>query len=631
MSSAREAAHAALLSAQELYEQGQLEAAVAQAESASQILESLAPVEDEDRLEAITLLGLLARDTGRFEAAAHHFEAALWLARRFGNAERESDVLNLWAGILGEQGEYAAALELLGEALALARSLGVGERQGAVLSNIGTLYILLGDLPRALEALTEAYTLLHQAAPGSFVEATNFLSLGELYEKLGNFAEARRFFNHARDAGQRTQNILVEMAALNNLANIALRSCVYGDAQELFGAALELARSVGQRQYEIDNLDGLGEVYRALGDVAAATEVHAEALAIARDIGDSEGETDALLNLGQNYLELGDAARALPMLHEGLGRAQVTGLQPSVYQAYRGLSAAYETLGETGRALTYFKAFHEAEKAVHNAENERRTQQLSVQFGLERARAAAAKERLRSDLFREARDEAEAQVRRRTEELEAAQLEVVTRLALAAEYRDDSTGDHTKRVGRNAAALAYTLGWPAADTELLFLAARLHDVGKLAVPDAILHKPGRLEPAERYLMQTHTLVGSRILSAGRTRLLKLAEEVALAHHERWDGAGYPHGLAGEAVPFSARIVAVADVLDALVHTRPYKAAWSVADALQEIAEQSGLQFDPAVARACLEVFGPDGPLCPLEAPQDWPSTLERLKGVSGPD
>jgi putative two-component system response regulator len=191
-------------------------------------------------------------------------------------------------------------------------------------------------------------------------------------------------------------------------------------------------------------------------------------------------------------------------------------------------------------------------------------------------------------------------VHERTADLEATQVEILERLALAAEYRDDDTGEHTKRVGESAARIAETLGWPQKEVELIRRAAPLHDVGKIAIPDSILLKPGKLTPEEFERMKTHTNMGAQILSGGRFPLLQLAEQIALTHHERWDGTGYI-GLRKEAIPMAGRIVTVADVFDALTSKRPYKEAWSVSDAIEEIQRQSGHQFDPYVVEAFLKV------------------------------
>jgi len=191
-------------------------------------------------------------------------------------------------------------------------------------------------------------------------------------------------------------------------------------------------------------------------------------------------------------------------------------------------------------------------------------------------------------------------INERTAELEATQIEILERLALAAEYRDDDTGEHTKRVGRTSARIAEALGWPAADVELIGRAAPLHDVGKISISDLILLKPGKLTPEEFENMKTHTTMGAKMLSGGRFPLLQLAEQIALTHHERWDGTGYI-GLRQEAIPIAGRIVTVADVFDALTSERPYKKAWTVNEALEEIQHQSGRQFDPRVVEAFMKV------------------------------
>lgn len=195
----------------------------------------------------------------------------------------------------------------------------------------------------------------------------------------------------------------------------------------------------------------------------------------------------------------------------------------------------------------------------------------------------------------------EDRVAERTKELEAARLETLDRLARAAEYRDDDTGQHTQRVGRVAGRLAEILGETEERVQLLRRAAPLHDIGKIGVPDAILLKPGRLTEQERMTMQEHTRIGAEILSGSRFPLLQLAEQIALIHHERWDGEGYPNGLAGDDIPLAGRIVAVADVFDSLTHERPYKGAWSVKDALKELQACAGSQFDPGVVEAMLRI------------------------------
>ena len=195
----------------------------------------------------------------------------------------------------------------------------------------------------------------------------------------------------------------------------------------------------------------------------------------------------------------------------------------------------------------------------------------------------------------------EAKVRERTRELVEAQIEIIERLAVAAEFRDDNTGQHTHRVGQMSALLAKQLGLQDTQVSLIRRAAELHDVGKIGVPDTILMKMGKLTSEEFEIVKTHTVIGARILSGGKFPLLRLAEEIAFSHHERWDGEGYAR-IRGIDVPLAGRIVAVADVFDALTQQRPYKPAWPVGEAIAEIDRQRGRQFDPAVVDAFMRVI-----------------------------
>jgi putative two-component system response regulator len=182
-------------------------------------------------------------------------------------------------------------------------------------------------------------------------------------------------------------------------------------------------------------------------------------------------------------------------------------------------------------------------------------------------------------------------------ELEQTRLESVERLARLAEYRDDATYEHPQRVGRAAALLAKGLGLASEVVDAIRLAAPLHDVGKVGVPDRILLKPSRLTAAEFELMKSHTVIGAEILGGSSWPVLQLAEEIALSHHERWDGTGYPEAKVGEEIPVSGRMVIVADNFDALTHSRPYAEAWKPEKAAAEIRRQSGQHFDPEVVEA----------------------------------
>jgi putative two-component system response regulator len=217
-------------------------------------------------------------------------------------------------------------------------------------------------------------------------------------------------------------------------------------------------------------------------------------------------------------------------------------------------------------------------------------------------------ERKRRHRFAERNEALEEAVHERTAELRETQLEIIHRLAAATESRDEETGLHLERIGLLCERVGLVLGLTPAEAETLRHASLLHDVGKIAVPDAILTKPGKLTGEEWVVMRRHAEAGANILAGSTAPIMRMAEEIALTHHERWDGGGYPRGLSGEQIPLVGRICAVCDVFDALLSPRPYKEAWSVQDALDELRRERGKHFDPAVIDAFMTLVDDLDPL-----------------------
>lgn len=199
----------------------------------------------------------------------------------------------------------------------------------------------------------------------------------------------------------------------------------------------------------------------------------------------------------------------------------------------------------------------------------------------------------------------EKRVELRTRELRETHFQIVQRLSRAAEYRDNDTGAHIVRMSRFSTLLARQLGMSDRECENILHASPMHDVGKIGIPDDILLKPGKLTPDEWEVMKTHSMLGYEILEGDESELLSMARDIALSHHEKWDGRGYPYGTQGEDIPLVGRIVALADVFDALTSERPYKKAWEIPKAVEFINDQSGAHFDPAVVSSfnkCLTEF-----------------------------
>jgi hypothetical protein len=208
---------------------------------------------------------------------------------------------------------------------------------------------------------------------------------------------------------------------------------------------------------------------------------------------------------------------------------------------------------------------------------------------------------LRSEL-----DERGDDLRRALSELEIAQAETVRRLSMAVEFRDEDTGAHIERIGRFSTLLAEAIGMAPEFCRRISHAAPLHDVGKVAIPDAILLKPGSLTPEERAIVETHAEEGHRLLRGSSSSILDMGATIALSHHERWDGGGYPRGIAAEKIPIEGRIVAIADVFDALTSHRVYRDAFSVEQAREMMTAEAGKHFDPVLLHAFMEVLDSSG-------------------------
>lgn len=186
------------------------------------------------------------------------------------------------------------------------------------------------------------------------------------------------------------------------------------------------------------------------------------------------------------------------------------------------------------------------------------------------------------------------------DELRQTRLQIVQRLGMAAEYKDNETGLHVIRMSHFSKVLALAAGFSESAAEELLNAAPMHDIGKIGIPDAVLRKPGKLDEQEWAVMRQHVEIGARIIGEHASGLLRTAQRIALTHHEKWDGSGYPNGLSGEDIPLEGRIVAIADVFDALTSVRPYKTAWSVDAAVGLLREESGRHFDPQLVELFIQ-------------------------------
>ena len=297
---------------------------------------------------------------------------------------------------------------------------------------------------------------------------------------------------------------------------------------------------------------------------------------------------------GMTEVFSGQADVGITRLTNTLERAKT--LRITTREVLVALVKAFEFVGNSDKALKYLRQLLEYQSAT-----QKQNVLQHVKLHLEQLHPALEDEANAIRRLTTREEVLEGRIAKQA--LFKAQVESMERMAVVAELRDDSTGAHSYRVGRLASLLAKEAG---CDDEMIFMidiAARLHDIGKVGIPDGILLKPAKLNAAEREIMKTHTTIGADVLANSNIAHMKTAEEIARHHHEWWDGTGYPHGLSGDAIPLHARITALADVFDALAHKRPYKEAWTLDSTLTEIMSLRGRQFDPRLTDIFLGLMG----------------------------
>jgi response regulator RpfG family c-di-GMP phosphodiesterase len=581
-----------------LYRLGMLEQSLEQLERACDGFEESS--NDDEIIDALIDAGRTLRDLGRTELAQQRLDHAIRLAQTLGQSSLEAKALNLMATIYGRNGETDRALQLLLELLALQqrRLDAVGEANA--LNNLGIVYTTLGEPARALEFLFRCHRLIS----GAQVEDSLFFhcltNTGNALQVLHRNEEALLSFIQAMEFTQENQsnatlgqlNVAVAHRVLNRLV----------DAERELVAVSKLAEKAGLAQLRCGATLQLAEIHLQRGQMKESITGFNTAHQISQQGDDIEAQVESLIGLGKTHQAVSDHPRAVFAFEQALELSRRALFKRHSSQLHLLLSATHESNLEADLALEHLKEHLRLQQELFNENSDRRARVLTIEFETEKAQHEAATYRKQSELVAELNASLEQRVQERTEALEQAQLEMLERLATAAEYRDDDTGQHTFRVGQLSAQIALKLGWDAPQVAVLEMAARLHDVGKIGIPDAILLKPGKFTPQEFELMKSHAEIGAGILSGGHSALIQMAESIANSHHERWDGNGYPHKLTGENIPLEGRIVSVADVFDALTNDRPYKTAWTRQAALEEIQSKAGSQFDPVIVAAFLAVM-----------------------------
>lgn len=541
------------------------------------------------------------------EAAARSMaQQARVLARSLNDEAGEAEALFRLASIAYTGGQPGDAFALALDARDLARQAGVTVIEAFALNVIGLVHQSAGNFTEALEyglkALEVYRTSKDRAAEGALLNAIAVVhhALGDTDRALVTYEAALTVSRNGDhdDANWYVNHVYI----LGNIAEVRSERNEHLLALSLAGEALDISRE-HVPEYVPQLLTQLASSYCELHMIEQADDYIEEAAALLAET-NAEIERNALFGLsmvrGKVALARDDIRAAADHYRQALETAEAGGDIVSKLNALTQLAATCKRLGDFESALAYQEERFRVHEMMFSEGADLRIKTLQVAHDTEAARQQAEILRLRTG-------ELEALVRGRTYDLEEYQLEAFQRLAVLAEFRDTDTGEHTIRVGDLSASIATELGSDREWVSQLRLAGRLHDIGKVAVPDSILMKPGPLTPAEFDVMKTHTTIGAEILAGSSSPLIQLAAEVALNHHERWDGTGYPNGLAAEDIPLSGRIVTVADVYDALTSHRTYKHAWTPLEAITYIVGARGAQFEPQIVDAFVRVMRADHP------------------------
>lgn len=494
------------------------------------------------------------------------------------------------------------ALQQAEEGARRARSLGNAALLRKALTFRGVMQMESGNLPGSTASLSEAL-LIAQAIGDAGAEAAVWNNLGLALQNAAQYLDAMRCFGRAAVLAEGALGFaIVQQQSLANIAGCALQLGEIKAGVHAARQAIDLSPGPATPAHTLARVNAESNYARLLleiGETHHAAEHAEQARLFAARAPSARAEYIASLSSGLVEIHSRQTDVGLTRIKRALEQARQQ-VKSEVRDALSACVAGYEAAGQPDVALVYLhellamnREARSAQVLLHHAQHLARLDQSQA------TAVAGASAESHDHALAWQQGKLRGQLGER--ELTRNRMLLLEQQSVAAELHDDATGEHCYRVGRLASILGREIGLEDDVCFLIDLAARLHDIGKLVVPDAILLKPGRLTPGERAIMETHTVAGADILAKSNVPQMHVAEEIARHHHERWDGSGYPLRLAGNAIPIAARVTALADVYDALTHVRPYKAAWTMADSLAEIRRLRGVQFDPDLTDVFMEL------------------------------
>ena len=537
-------------------------------------------------------------------AARQYSLQARVLARADGDKVGEAQALYRLASLAHAAGDPKDAFGLAIEAGELAAECGAQAVEAEALHLLGVVYYQASNFSEALEHCFKALELF-QAAGNGASDAFILNTIAAVYHSMGDNDRAIVTYEQALSAAEMYGRQDLVALVMGNIARIRSSRSEYLPAVSMGRRAIEIARE-HEPSIVTNLLADLAESYIGLADHQKAAECFAEARRVLQERSEEGAEPSHAAQLGvmvaegRVALRRGALDEAITVLQAALDMSVRTESREFEMEVNDLLATAFKRSGRFEEALDR-REQHDAQYRqifTHSADLRLRTLQVAHETATARQQA---------EILRLRAQELEAIVGREERPSDGAiaaayHLEAFEQLAILTEFRDSETGEHTDRVGDLAAEIAHALGRAPEWCEILRMAARLHDIGKVVVPDAVLRKTGPLTVEEYEMMKSHTSMGHRILAGNSAPLFQMAAEIAQSHHEWWDGSGYPLGISHSSIALTGRIVAVADVYDALCSRRPYKRAWPKVEAARFVISGRGVQFDPEVVDAFIAVL-----------------------------
>ena len=507
-------------------------------------------------------------------------------------------------------GEPFDVIEHIERAEELARRTGNQTLLATIVNRTGVFYSVSGNISRSIEKHRVAGELA-RVNDDADNNITSWINIGIALMDVAEYELATACMRHAVVLCEKHKMTMRRINALSNLSLIYWSTGEFAKGLKAVESALADAAeptSAWRTHQRIALERNAARLHLELGDIDRARPHVEAARRYASTMQSPKGEVASLLAEGLLLVHTAAADDGIVLLMKALEIARAIRLP--LTDVFLVLIKSFEHLGLPDRALVYLRELmdsnrqHQQENILRQLRTDLKQNPLDAIPESGRAAVDLRKHELILKGMKAQKDLAETRqaVRKSEQELFKSRIEMLERLAVTAELRDDSTGLHSYRVGKLAALLGQEYGCDEDTVFMMDLAGRLHDIGKVGVPDAILMKPGKLTVGEREIMCAHADAGGDLLTLSSIPHLQMAEEIARHHHEWWDGSGYPQRLAGNDIPLYARITALADVYDALTHERPYKKAWPIHDALTEIESLRAKQFDPRMTDLFLELM-----------------------------